>query len=157
MVLIGGSYYNNIFLTATWKYVPATRSFDVIGFRGYGFSFRTGSQEGTQAYITTDDVYHMISYAWNGTNIKKFDDGFGISMNLVNANIVAIQCMIESDVHPTIDHPSIYGSYQHAITSVSLATSQNYTLGGAGLGNVFVYPYSIVQKYDGMSGVSLHY
>lgn len=157
LVLIGGSYYNNVSLTATWKLIPGTRSFDVIGFRGYGFSFRTGSQEGTQAYITSDDVYHTISYAWNGTNIKKFSDGFGISMNLVNNTIKAIQCMIECDISPTIDHPSIYGSYQHAVASVSLANSQNYTLGGGGLGNVFIYPYNISQKYDGMTGLSLTY
>jgi len=155
MSLAGGTTWNYVTLTATWKYIPTTRSFDVIGFRGYGFEFRNGSQEGEQIYIL-DGNYTVIDYAWNGTNTKRLDNGFGISMNIVNTDIVALQLIAECDISPTISAPEIFGSYQHAVSSVSLANSQNYTLGG-GLGDVFVYPYSISQKYDGMSGVRLTY
>jgi hypothetical protein len=153
MVLIGGSVYNYISLTATWKYVPITRSFDVIGFRTYGFDVRNGSQTGDQIYVL-NGTYNDIQYAWNGTNIQKFNNGFGISMNIVNSDIDALQLIAECDVEPTMNHPDIHGSYQHAISNVTLAQSQNYTLGG-GLGGVFVYPYNISQKYDGMSGLTL--
>ena len=156
LVLVGGTTWNYVSVTATWKYIPETRSFDVIGFRGYGFDFREGSQQGEQIYVL-DNTYTVINYAWNGTNIQKHDNGFGISMNIVNSDITALQLTAECDISPTIAHPEIFTSYQHAISSVSLANSQNYTLGGAGLGGVFVYPYSVSQKYDGMSGLRLTY
>lgn len=156
LLLIGGSQYNNVVLTATWKVLPNTRSFDVIGFRGFGFDFRNGSQSGDQIY-TLNGVYHDITYSWNGTNINKQSNGYGISMNIVNSNITALQLITECDIEPTIEHPAIYASYQHAVSNLTLAQSQNYTLGIAGLGYVFVYPYNISQKYDGMSGLSITY
>ena len=156
IILIGGNNYNYVTMTATWKYIPTTRSFDVIGFRGYGLEFRDGSQEGEQIYILNGN-YTTISYSWNGTNIKRFDNGFGISMNIVNDDIDFLQLILECDVAPEIDHPTLAGSYQHAISSISLANSQNYTLGGSGLGGVFIYPYNISTKYDGMTGVGLYY
>lgn len=156
MYVVGGSTWNYVSLTATWKGIPSTRSFDVIGIRGYGVSFRNGSQSGEQVYKVNGEV-KGVDYAWNGTNIKKFDNGFGISMNIVNDNITALQTSVDCDVTPTIERPTISGSYQHAVASVSLADSQNYTLGVSGLGGVFVYPYSISQKYDGMTGLSIQY
>ncbi len=156
LALVGGTTWNYVSVTATWKYIPATRSFDVIGFRGYGFDFREGSQEGEQIYIL-NNTYTVIDYAWNGTNIQRRDNGFGISMNIVNTDITDLQLTAECDISPTITHPEIFTSYQHAISSVSLAQSQSYELGGAGLGGVFEYPYSVSQKYDGMSGLRLTY
>ncbi len=158
MTFMPGSYYNFVTLTATWKYIPTTRVFDVIGFRGDGFSFRNGSQTGTQMYIDASGTYHSIHYSWNGTNIKKFSDGFGISMNLVNPTIQALSLDATCDVVQDVTHPVIFGAYEHAInSSVTLADSQNYTMGGSGLGGVFVYPYSISAKYDGMSGVEIEF
>ena len=157
MVVLGGSTWNYVTLTATWKGIPSTRSFDVIGIRGYGVDFRDGSQSGEQIYKLNGE-YQRISYGWNGTNIKRFDEqGFGISMNIVNDNITELQLAVDCDVTPTLTAPSIYGSYQHAVKSVSLADSQNYTLSIEGLGGVFVYPYSISQKYDGMTGLEIQY
>lgn len=156
MTVVGGTTWNYVFVGLTWKGIPSTRSFDVIGIRGYGFEFRDGSQTGEQIY-KLNGSYTSISYAWNGTNIKKHDNGFGISMNIVNSDITTLQATVECDVKPTITHPTVYTSYQHAVATVTLAQSQNYTLGGAGLGGVFVFPYSISQKYDGMSGIAVEY
>ena len=156
MAVVGGSTWNYVMVVLTWKGIPSTRSFDVIGVRGYGLEFAEGSQGGEQIY-TLDGNYTRIDYAWNGTNIKKHDNGFGISMNIVNSDITYLQAIAECDVKPTIEHPTIYASYQHAVANVSLAQSQNYTLGGAGLGSVFVFPYSIAQKYDGMTGIAIGY
>ena len=108
-------------------------------------------------YTQINGEYTIIDYTWNGTNIKKHDNGFGISMNIVNSDITHLQATVECDVKPTVTHPTVYTSYQHAVASVTLAQSQNYTLGGSGLGSVFVFPYSIAQKYDGMSGISISY
>ena len=157
MYVVGGSTWNYVSLTATWKGIPSTRSFDVIGIRGYGVDFRDGSQSGEQIY-KVNGTAKRITYAWNGTNIKRFNElGFGISMNIVNDDITALQTSVDCDVTPTITTPALYGSYQHAVANLSLADSQNYTLGGSGLGRVFVYPYSISQKYDGMTGLTIQY
>ncbi len=156
MSLMGGSTWNFVTVTATWNGIPTDRSFDVIGVRGLGLSFREGSQVGRQIYIENGN-YNTIRYAWNGTNIKKADNGFGISMNIVNNNINFLQAIIDCDVSPTWEHPSIFAAYEHAVKTVSLAESQNYTLGVAGLGNVFVYPLSISERYDGLSGIRIDY
>jgi len=156
LAILGGTTWSYATIEVTWKGIPSNRSFDVIGFRGYGFEFGEGTQGGEQIY-TLNGNYTIIDYAWNGTNIKKFDDGFGISMNIVNSDITSLQLMLDCNISPTIAHPTIYASYQHAQLNLSLADSQNYTLGGAGLGNVFVFPYSIAQKYDGMTGVYVSY
>jgi len=157
MAVLGGTTWNYVSLTATWKYVPTVRSYDVIGFRGYGLEFRDGSQIGNQIYAV-DGEYTMIDYDWNIANTKRFDNGFGISMNIVNnTDIEFLQLIAECDVKMLESYPSLSGSYQHAVSSVSLANSQNYTLGGAGLGTVFVFPYSISQKYDGMSGLLMNF
>ena len=156
MAVIGGTTWNYVTVALTWKGIPSTRSFDVIGVRGYGLEFAEGSQAGEQIY-TLNGEYTIIDYTWNGTNIQKHDNGFGISMNIVNSDITHLQATVECDVKPTVTHPTVYTSYQHAVASVTLAQSQNYTLGGSGLGSVFVFPYSIAQKYDGMSGISISY
>lgn len=154
--IIGGTTWNWATVAATWKAIPSTRSYDVIGFYGYGFDFSNGTQYGEQVY-TLNGNYTTISYAWNGTNIKRHDNGFGISMNIVNSDITYLQLIAECDVKATITHPTLYASYQHAQKSLSLTDSQNYTLGGSGLGNVFIFPYSISQKYDAMTGVYVEY
>lgn len=143
-------------LGCVWKYIPNTRSFDVIGIRVQNYSIVAGSQGGYQIYsLTTSSGYQSVSYAANGTNIKRFDNGFGISMNIVNDDIDYLESTIDANVVRRSGTIGIYGSYQHTTANLSLAQSQNYTLGGAGLGKVFVYPYSISQNLDGMGGVEI--
>ncbi len=160
--LVGGSVWNRVVATATWKSIPSTRSFDLIGFRSYGFDFSEGTQEGTQIY-KENGTRKSISYGYNGTNIKKFNRsdglnaGYGISMNIVNNTISYLQATTECDVTPTLTHPSIYASYQHAVKDITLAQSQTYTLGGAGLGEVFVFTNGMYQYYDDMNGLNLQY
>lgn len=158
MAFSGATMWNHVTLTVSWKYLPTTRVFDVIGFNGDGFTVRNGSQTGTQMYIDANGDYQDITYSWNGTNIKRFDNGYGISMNLVNPTIQALVLDTYCDLKADVTHPSLNGSYQHAVNSgVTLAQSQNYTLGHAGLGGVFVFPYNISAKYDGMSGIQMDF
>ena len=156
MSIVGGTTWNYATVVATWKAIPSTRSYDLIGFYGYGFEFGNGTQGGEQVYIL-NGAYNEISYAWNGTNIQRHTNGFGISMNIVNSDITYLQLIADVDVKATVTHPTLYASYQHAQRELSLEDSQSYTLGGSGLGSVFIFPYSISQKYDAMSGVSVSY
>lgn len=156
MALLGGDYWNYVILGAVWKGVPKVRSFDVIGFYGDSFEFRNGSQTGEQNY-GYNGKYSTIHYDWNGNNTKRFDTGFGISMNIVNNDIDYLELEAECDVTPTANHGTIFGSYQHATTNMTLAKSQNYTLGVGGLGDVFIFPIEIVARYDDMFGLRLDY
>lgn len=157
ITLVGFDPWNYVVLTNTWKGSPAVRSFDVIGIRGDGVDFRDGSQTGEQIY-SENGKYTKIDYDWNGTNIKRFDNGFGISMNVVNnSNLESLQMSVDCDVTPTKSYSDIFGSYQHAVTDVSLEESHNYKLEAGGLGRVFNFPLATRQKYDGMNGVYLFY
>jgi len=127
-------------------------SYDVIGYYGAGIAVREGSQTGKQIY-TLNGNYTYISYSWNGTNIHKDGNWYGISMNIVDSNISTLQLETDCDFTASVSYPTLYGSYQHATSTVTLSQSHNYTLGTGGLGNVFVFPSNISQKYDGMSGV----
>ena len=49
----------------------------------------------------------------------------------------------------------VYGSYQHAMQTTTLANSQNYTLDILGYGNVFSYYGTAIGIYDGMNGVDI--
>lgn len=156
MSVTGGSTWNYVTLTADWLGIPSTRSYDVIGLYGIGLSVRNGSQEGEQIYIT-NGTYKVIDYAWNGARITKYDNGFGFAMNIVNDNITLLQLTAECDVKQTGNNPSLFGSYQHATSNVSLENALNFELGYSGLGGVFIFPYSTAQKYDGLTGAMIQY
>lgn len=157
MTIVSGTAWDYATLELAWKKIPSTRSFDVIGFYADGMSPRNGSQRGQQSYHINGQ-YNVIDYSWNGTNIKRFDNGYGISMNLVNnTGLQSLHCTTWADMYVNSNHGSLFGSYQHAVTNLTLANSKNYTLGGSGLGNVFIYPINISQKYDGMGGTRINF
>lgn len=142
-------------LTATWKIMPVVRSFDVIGARLSNMNVVNGTQEGQQIYKINDGDYQWVQYNFNGTNIQNHSNGFGISMNLLNnSSLTYLECTIDSSMAINAYPAAVFGSYQHAIEDVSLATSQSYTIGAGGLGSVFIFPTDTIRlKYDGMNGV----
>ena len=144
-------------LSNIWKITPSARSFDVIALRLQNYTIVSGSQSGYQIYsYTNDSSYKSIYYAANGTNIKRFSNGYGISMNLKDGdNIDYLELTTSSTSTPGSGGRAVYGTYQHATADLTLAQSQNYTLGASGLGGVLVFPYSISQHYDGMTGVQV--
>ena len=48
---------------------------------------------------------------------------------------------------------TVYASYQHATSSISLASSKYYTISKSGYGKVFSFYNNMSSKYDGMGGV----
>ena len=157
LTVAGGSYWNYVTFSSRWKGIPSVRSFDVIGIRVDGADIRNGSQQGKQIY-STSGVFKDIDYAWNGTNIKRLTNGFGISMNIVNdADLDSLVMTIDCDITPVEDYTYVFGAYEHAVTNVSLTESQSYKFSAGGLGEIFDYPFETSQKYDGMSGVHLYY
>ena len=156
MYLLGGDYWNYVLLGVAWKGIPKVRSFDVIGFYGDSFEFRNGSQTGEQTY-GYNGKYSTIYYDWNANNTKLFDNGFGISMNIVDNDIDYLTLEAECDITPTANHGTIFGSYQHATSNITLAKSQKYTLGAGGYGMVFMFDENIAPRYDDMFGLRIDY
>lgn len=143
-------------ITCIWKAIPSTRSFDVIGIRFQNYNVTHGSQIGQQIYKKTGSSdYSSVVYSATGTNINRQDNGYGISMNIVNDSINYLELTTSTSAVMGTGTIAVYAAYQHATSSLTLAQSKNYTLGAAGLGNVFIYPYSISQHYDGTGGVQV--
>ena len=147
-LVIGKSCYGNgcaIIMTNTWKYVPKVKSYDVIGAM---FSNTSLSSDG---YVTTfkfDGVNHTCN------NYVKKSDGIGCSYKLDSKATQEFYTYMNFDVYP---NGLVYGSYQHATSSVTLSQSKNYTFHINGYGNVFLFNTTKAKdSYDGMDGVSIY-
>ena len=144
---------HRVMVYTQWLVTPATKSFDVTAMRVDGGYIIDGTQDGTQTYWK-DGSYDYINYGWNGTNIRKFDHGFGISMNLVNGASY-FETDISADIKITSSNAEAFGTYQHAVTDLTLDQSQSYTISHNGLGGVLNFTNSVYNYYDRMTGVSI--
>ena len=157
LYLPNGSYYstgsksvslikngNYITLLGSWKVVPNTKSYDVIAVRLSGVSLN-GSYTFKQSYVYGGN-YNIV---YNGNN-QTFSNGFGSSALLQNGSNQEYSLTFKVSGSGTV-----YGSYQHAVSSVSLNQSKNYTISSAGLGGVVNFASSVSGYYDGMTGVNL--
>ena len=144
-------YYVN--LTNEWLITPKVKSYDVIAMRVDDATINSGSQRGTQFYIA-NGVSDTVEYSYNGTNMVLSSNGFGISMNLVDA-ASSFTCDIDATVTATSQWATVYGSYQHAMTAVTLAKSKSYTISHNGYGKVINFATAVQNDYDNMQGVSI--
>ena len=145
--------YGDIFVGLLWKMIPSTRAFDVIAVRYVGMTDVDGTQYGRQIWGTNGN-YSYVEYGWNGTNINRQDNGFGISMNITNdSTINYLENYIESAVEFTGNFQWAGASYQHATSNTTLAQSKSYTLAEDGKNGVILFTGNIGSKYDNMPGV----
>ena len=131
-------------LTGTWISTPNVHSYDVIAVRLSGCTLN-GDYTFKQTYASSGNVY----YVYNGVN-QTFSNGFGSSALLQygSGNEYSLTFRVSGS-------GTVYGTYQHAAQSVTLAQSQNYIIGAGGYGNVVVFGNSVALKYDQMNGVDL--
>ena len=149
---IGSNKYL-VYLTNDWLITPRVKSYDVIAMRTEDSTISSGSQRGVQMY-TTNGISDVINYSYNGTNMVLSSNGFGISMNLVDA-ASGFTCEIQAIVTATSQWATVYGSYQHAMTAVTLAKSKSYTISHNGYGKVINFATAVQNDYDNMQGVSI--
>lgn len=151
-----GSVKNNyiIDLITLWLKTPYIKSYDVIAMRADDASVIEGTQRGSQTYNTTSGSSGYVNYSYNGTNMVNNSNGFGISMNLVDAGSI-FECSITATVTATTEWATMYGSYQHAATDVTLAQSKSYVISHNGYGEVINFATAVQNYYDGMQGVSI--
>ncbi len=136
-----------------WTAVPNVKSYDVLALRTEGVNFNMSSLSGTQSYLK-DGSSGAVGYLYTTQNTKMFNNGVGISMNLVDG---ATNFMLSMSViyNITGSYPHVYGSYQHATNNVSLAQSQKYSLSKSGYGGVILFDSSVKGYYDQMNGVDV--
>lgn|GEM_PF-1177892 len=145
--------YGDIFVGLLWRMIPSTRAFDVIAVRYVGMTDVDGTQYGRQIWGTNGN-YTYVNYGWNGTNINRQDNGFGISMNITNdSTINYLENYIGSAVQFTGNFQWAGASYQHATSNTTLAQSKSYTLAENGKNGVILFTGNIGEKYDNMPGV----
>lgn len=140
-----------IMVYTQWLVTPATKSFDVTAMRFEDATIVEGSQDGTQTYWANGE-YDFITYSPNGTNIRKQSNGFGISMNLVN-NASYFETDISADIKASNSNATVYGTYQHAVTNVTLEQSHSYNISHNGFGSVLNFATGVQNYYDRMQGV----
>ena len=134
-----------ITFTASWLQQPNIHSFDVMAIRLSGCSL-VGSFNFRQTYVSSGNLY----YVNNGMN-QTFYNGFGSSALLQYGENNEYSMTFRVSGSGTV-----YGSYQHAKTTVSQSDSMNYAIGANGYGNVILFANSVALKYDQMPGVDIN-
>lgn len=146
------SEYNEVELVVDWKKTPKYLSYDVIALRGENLEFNFSSFEGKQIYVF--DGSKVINYNYPNNNMKLFNNGLGVSMNLVD-NSINHSLKIRASFTKNNNNAKIFGSYQHAQRNVTLAQSKNYIIDANGYGKVIKFDNSVSSYYDGVSGVEI--
>lgn len=151
------------YIQNVWQLPPATQSFDVLAFRWSGSATRiTNTENGSQDYYTSPGTVNppTISYPSSSSNYKRFSNGIGLSQNLVGdssstANLYYYTNTLSVDVTCS-GSVTLYGTYQHAQSDLTLNQSKSYTLSSSGLGGVLYYSDSSIRnKYDNTAGLSV--
>lgn len=128
-------------ITAEWKTSPKVRSYDVIGAYLEGVNL-------TFSPITYAEGASETSYS---SEIVQFNNGFGVSVKLPSSGSKMKVCQY----FRVTKGGTVYGSYQHATSSISLANSKKYSISRSGYGGVFLFNDSVKSYYDAMGGVSI--
>ncbi len=130
----------NITVVTQWLKQPTITSYDVIGARFADTSLINSPN--TVAYTKTNTIY--------STEAQKFSNGFGVSIKIPSGLYLEIDQYFE--VKPS---GTVFASYQHATSNISLANSKKYTISSSGFGGVFSFNNSVKNYYDGMGGVKI--
>lgn len=130
-------------LQNTWHVSPSVRSWDNIGV--YLDDISLISHDGTYVYSTAGTTWYSnlqttSGVAGIGNSVKLPDTGENIIVNMA---------------FKVSKGGTVYGSYQHAMQTTTLANSQNYNISLGGYGHVFLYYGTAVGIYDGMNGVDI--
>lgn len=129
-----------ILITLDWLANPAVRSYDVIG-----ALFHNVTRQSTPVTYYTDSI------SSNATGTYKYaSDGVGASFKLGTGTDLYITQQFYVSRGGTV-----FGSYQHATSAITLNESRNYNFHINGYGNVFQFGTIGLDVYDGMAGVDI--
>lgn len=130
---------SNVSIVTTWNTNPNVKSYDVIGARLSSVSLKDTPT--TKLINSKGTSNYSVSVSSN--------NGFGTSVPLSGNNMKVTQTFKVSN------GGTVYASYQHAKTAISLANSKRYTISANGYGGVFAFTGLAISTYDKMNGVSI--
>lgn len=130
----------SIIVKCQWLKNPVVRSYDVIGVRLSGVEV-TGS---ISTKVTSSNGTEYFS------NLQMFSSGFGVSVKLPTDTGISVE-----QKYAVSKGGTIYASYQHAQSNISLTNSKLYTISSSGYGGVFNFYGSASGVYDQMGGVNI--
>ena len=134
------SGYTYLTTVATWFNTPSVHSYDVIG------AYLSGP-----TLISTGNTTATATGGTNsGTGTQIQTHGFGTSVKLPSGSNVKV-----TQTFSVSGSGTVYASYQHAKSSISLANSKKYNISYSGYGNVFSFYGAASGVYDGMGGVDI--
>ena len=150
-----GPSVKKVYLVCTWLSLPKYRSFDVIGMRvgSKAVMLNTFTSENFSATQYYDDK--SCSYSYSGSNLKKCDKGFGVSMNLSDTAKTSLKMEVYANFGTAADGFTVYGSYQHATDDITLNKSHKYSISSSGMGGVFKFNWLVKDSYDNTPGLSV--
>ena len=129
-----------ISVTLQWTGNPIVRSYDVIG----AYIENTSFTNTPTTIVATSSSRTVI------TDLKKTNNGIGSSFKLPDGSNITVNQVFRVN---TGGH--VYASYQHAISTSTLAKSKDYIFSYYGYGRVFQFSDSSKDIYDAMNGVDI--
>ncbi len=126
-------------IVVNWINQPNTRSYDVIG------AYFSGTTNITPPYTRVESSTGVKAYSNNVID----KNGVGCSVKLPDVgDAINVVQYFYVNVGGTV-----YASYQHAMSNISLENSKKYTFSNNGYGGVFNFQPSVSKYYDQMLGV----
>ena len=125
-----------------WLKSAKVRSYDVIG------AYLDGS---TLVLNPVTILVDSSGKSTNQTEIYKQTHGFGTSVLLPSKG----DDILIYQYYNVTKGGTIYESYQHATSNISLSTSKKYTISLSGYGRVFLFSSDVKDKFDAMNGVKI--
>ena len=117
----------------TWKNIPSTRSYDIIGIGFY-----------QSVKVLNDDIYFQQDYKQNGVNYtlyssydKVFAGGAGSSFLLPSGTLTSLSSelyfYVTKNTTATIISQLAAADYAHATSTISFNNSKKFSVGPAGI------------------------
>lgn len=129
-------------VTATWKKIPSTKSYDLI---------RAYYENISLKQLSSSKMYYGGNISLPIENNLK-SNGFSSTFKIPNTS----KTISISQTYKVSKGGRLYVSYQHAKNSVSLSESRKYEISKSGYGNVFKFDSSVMSKYDAMQGLNVY-
>lgn len=147
-----GATVKKVELTCEWIKTPKVKSYDIIAIRvNQNVKFSADENYYGKQYADND----VITYKGDSSNIKSSKTGLGISMNLVD-NASKHKLELYANVAANNQSMIIFGTYQHAISDVTLSKSQKYNFSSKGMGGVIDFTTTeVYEKYDQTPGLAV--
>lgn len=129
-IIQNGSYYRYKAIL-TWKNIPKTRSYDIIGI-GYNSNVKIIGSPVFQMNYCLDGYCKTTS----SHSPQTFSNGVGTSFLLPSGNLTSLSSTFYFNVTKKVDSVTSQfaaADYSHASSNISKDKSRNYSVGGSGI------------------------